>query len=156
MEEIELSGILKKDETQQGLIASFCESLKTLFSLFKAGKDADTAVIEQGQGEVEIETYKEICNDIHSYHQNLRELQEAKQKDSELTDSKWLEAKLEESCEDVVKISEGRGMTEEEKRMLKAEHNKALDDAIDFEANLLGKESEIESNALSNVKEENL
>lgn len=155
MQEKDLADILSQEETQKGLIASFRESLKNLFSLFKAGGYADTAVIEQGQSEIEIETYKEICNNIHSYHQNLRELQEAKQKDSEMTDSKWLETKLEESCEDVVKDIEGRGMTEDEKKTLKAEHNKALDYAIGFEADLLGKESEIESNALSNVKEEN-
>lgn len=156
MQEKDLADILSQEETQKGLIASFCESLKSLFSLFKAGKDVDTAVMEQSQSKVEVETYKEIINDIHSFHQNLRELQKAKQKDSEMTDSRWLETKLEESCEDVVKVLEGRGMTADEKNTLKVEHNKAFDDAIDFEANLLSKESEIESDALSNVKEEKL
>ena len=156
MQEKDLADILSQEETQKGLIASFCESLKSLFSLFKVGKDTDTAVMEQSQSEVEVETYKEIINDIHSFHQNLRELQEAKQKDSEMTDSRWLETKLEESCEDVVKVIEGREMTADEKKTLKVEHNKAFDDAIDFEANLLSKESEMESDALSNVKEEKL
>lgn len=156
MEEKELTDILNEEETKKGLIEVFHDSLRSLFSLFKSGHDADTAVIAQGLSDEEIETYKELCEDIHSFHQNLRELQSGKQKDPELTESQWLEKKLGENVDEVVLSLEGRKMSENERLVLKSEYGKALDSEIMLEADALHNESEIQADELLNSRKEDV
>ena len=154
MEEKELTEILNKEETKKGLVEVFYDSLRNLFTSFKSGHEADAAVIAQAQSDEEIETYKELCEDIHVYHQNLRELQKAKENNPGLTNSEWMESKLEETVNDIIRIKEGREMTDEEKNRLKAEYSKALDDEIGQEAAYLENVSGILSKELLNDKKE--
>lgn len=154
MEEKELIGNLNKEETKKGLAEVFYNSLRSLFSLFKSGQDADAVVIAQGLSDEEIETYKELCEDIHSFHRNLRELQSEKQKNPELTEAEWLEKKLGENVDEVVMSLEGRKMSESERLVLKSEHGKALDSEIMLEADALHNESEIQADELLNSGKE--
>lgn len=156
MEEKELVEILNQEEAKKGLVEVFYDSLKNLFSSFKSGHDADAAVIAQGQSDEEIETYKELCEDIHSFHQNLRELQSEKQKDPELTEAEWLEKKLGENVDEVVMSLEGRKMSESERLVLKSEYGKALDSEIMLEADALHNESEIQADELLNSRKEDV
>ena len=156
MEEKELTEILNKEETKKGLVEVFYDSLKKLFSSFKSGNDADAAVIAQGQSDEEIETYKELCEDIHSFHQNLRQLQIEKKNNPELTEAEWLEKKLGENVDEVVMSLEGRKMSESERLILKQEQEKALDNEIMLEAKALQNESEIQADELFNNRKEDV
>lgn len=157
MQDKELTEILNDEKTKKGLVEVFYDSLRNLFSSFKSGHDADKAVIAQGQSGDEIETLQELCEDIHSFHQNLRELQAEKRNNPNLTEAEWLEKKLGENVDEVVMSLEDRMMSEGEKQLLKREQEKALDNEIWKEADALHNESNIQAEELlKNRKEEAL
>ena len=154
MQEKELTEILNDEKTKKRLVEVFYDSLRNLFSSFKSGHDADKAVIAQGQSDDEIETLQELCEDIHSFHQNLRELQAEKQNSSNLTEAEWLEKKLVENVDEVVMSLEGRIMSEDERQFLKKEQENALDNEIWKESDALHNESNIQSEELLKKRKE--
>ncbi len=156
MQEKELSEILNEEETRKGLVDVFYGSLKNLFSSFKSGHDADKAVIAQGQSDEEIKTLQELCEDIHSFHQNLRELQTEKRNNPNLTEAEWLEKKLGENVDEVVMSLEGRIMSEDERIIMKREQENALDNEIMIEAGTLHNESNIQAKELLKNRKEDV
>lgn len=134
--------ILSQKETQNGLLQSFFEGLKRMFSKIKEDKniDVDELVVSQGQTDEEKEILKEICEDIHSFNSNFRELHDSKTISPSLTDTEWLEGKMEKEANALANTLEQRDITAEEKFLLKEEFIKKLDEQIEQESEMLSKE----------------
>lgn len=152
--------ILSQEDTQKGLLKSFFESLKKMFSKIKEDRsiDVDELVISQGQTTEEKEILKEICDDIHSFNSNFRDLHETKTNDPSMTDSKWLESQMEKEANTLASALEQRSITADEKAILKEEFIKRLDEQIEEESNLLKKEANSFATSIvqiDNNKEEN-
>lgn len=137
-----LMKILSQKETQNGLLKSFFECLKRMFSKIKEDKniDVDDLVVSQGQTDEEKEILKEICDDIHSFNSNFRELHDSKTISPSLTDTEWLEGKMEKEANALANTLEQRDITAEEKFLLKEEFIKKLDEQIEQESEMLSKE----------------
>lgn len=137
-----LMKILSQKDTQNGLLKSFFEGLKRMFSKIKEDNniDVDELVISQGQTDEEKEVLKEICEDIHSFNSNFRELHDSKTISPSLTDTEWLEGKMEKEANELANTIEQRDITSEEKFLLKEEFIKKLDEQIEQESEMLSKE----------------
>lgn len=135
--------ILSQEDTQKGLLQSFYESLKQMFHKFKGDKNinVDELVVSQGHTEEEKSILMEICDEIHSFNINFRDLQNSKIKDPSLTETKWLERKMVEEANSLANTLENRDVTEEEKSSLRDEFIKELDLQIEQESNMLNKEA---------------
>lgn len=135
--------ILSQENTQKGLLQSFFEGLKRMFSQIKENRNinVDELVVSQGQTDEEKQILKEICDDIHSFNSNFRDLHDSKIKNPSLTDTEWLESKMEDEANALANTLEHRDITDNERSILKDEFIKKLDEQIEQESDMLNKEA---------------
>lgn len=146
--------ILTQEEARKGLLEKFKEHLGKLFAVMKAGGKVEDVAMESAQGEEEKETLKLMLDEIHGYHQNLRDLHAEQEADPDLTESEWLEKKLQETAKDWVREVENREMTPDEKDALMKEYNRALDDEIERETHEVEKISKLQEEVVKDVEPE--
>lgn len=154
MQEKNLHQILNQEETKKELIETFQKSLEKMFSLHNQGNDIDNTVIAQGQSEKEQEVLREVCEEIHVYHQNMRDIHSDLAKNPDLTEEEWLKAKLHEVAKELIQKVEGREINEDEKKYLMEQYDKALDNEIVHEAHLVEAFAEIQKKTMLDESKE--
>lgn len=133
------------DKEKESWIKRFVENFKRLLHLAenRGDKPINDTLAEAGESEEEKRLIREQCEEIDAFHANIKELERAKEEDSELTNGEWLYREVEKEMQDIAQKLESRALTAEELKELKKKIVGALDEEIAAEAKGLDEEFEL-------------
>ena len=120
----------QKEEFLKTFITNIETALKNLKSK-KENKSATEVLKEQGSSDKEKEIIKDLCDEIDSFHQKKKILQESKAEDPTCTENQWLKEEIITSANEVYKAKKNCDLSQEMQDELSLYDKKELVKAID-------------------------
>lgn len=132
-------------EDLKSWMESFLEHFKSLFSesKIKSSEDLDEYLVNVGESEEEKELIRQHLDEINFYYESLKELQDAKKQDPNLTNEEWLIKIVKDEVNMVNRKLNDKDLSEEEIKNLEKAIQVKLDENIKSEADLLSQEVDV-------------